>query len=62
MTELIDVGYRDPWDPRDEFPIEKPSPDEYDDRYEFLCGRCGDCWTDRWGSTCPTCGTVPSWP
>lgn len=36
MSELIDVGYRDPWDEREPEPAERPSPAEYTDDFRAL--------------------------
>ncbi len=30
MSELIDAGYRDPWDERDDIPDDPPTREEYD--------------------------------
>lgn len=54
---VIDVGYRDVQDPRDDFPPEKPTREEWDDRIEYACPWCGDVsLVDPADPVCSMCG------
>jgi hypothetical protein len=56
----IDVGYRDPWDPRDDLPAEPPDfePDGPLDELAIEAARdfCQTCGRWRPDGGCPACG------
>ena len=51
----IDVGYRDPWDPPDPEPAERPDPSEYMDDPEPCPMGCGFATEDPYGGPCSRC-------